>query len=186
MVGLRKQDAGRASGVDRTAHAIRRRLVEIGGRTSQDLGFGRIVGQVLVYLYFWNGDCSLDQIGEELGLSKAAISIAARQLESLGLIQRTGRRGDRRHYYQTVANIGTALQAGVLRLVRNKLAVTGVALEDVTRQLCQEVRDGGAGSSADVQFLCARIRRSQELHRRFTTLLSNPLVRFLVPEKKHA
>jgi len=63
---------------------IRSRLIEVAGKTSQDLGLGRIVGQILVYLYLRNGDCSLDTIGEDLGLSKASVSVAVRQLESLG------------------------------------------------------------------------------------------------------
>lgn len=33
------------------AHDLRMRLVEEGGRAAQDLGFGRIPGQILVYLY---------------------------------------------------------------------------------------------------------------------------------------
>ena len=56
----------------------RTRLVETGGRTSQDLGFGRIVGQVLVYLYLQPKECSLDVLEQELGLSKASVSVAAR------------------------------------------------------------------------------------------------------------
>jgi DNA-binding transcriptional regulator GbsR (MarR family) len=64
------------------------RLVETGGRISQDLGLGRIVGQLLVYLYLQPRECSLDVLESELGLSKASVSIAARQLERLGIVQR--------------------------------------------------------------------------------------------------
>ena len=67
---------------------VRTRLIEVAGRTTQDLGMGRIIGQVLGDIYMTDGDSSLDDIGRNLGLSKAAVSIAARQLESLGLLQR--------------------------------------------------------------------------------------------------
>ena len=60
------------------------RLIETGGQTSQDLGLGRIVGQILVYLYLKPSACSLEELENDLGLSKASISIAARQLEQLG------------------------------------------------------------------------------------------------------
>ena len=72
---------------DNVAQEARSRLIETGGRTSQDLGLGRIVGQILVYLYLTDGDCSLDKIGADLDLSKASVSIAARQLESLWLLR---------------------------------------------------------------------------------------------------
>ncbi len=47
------------------------RLVETGGRTSQDLGLGRIVGQILVYLYLQPAACSLEELEENLGLSQS-------------------------------------------------------------------------------------------------------------------
>ena len=72
---------------------VRTRLVEVAGRTTQDLGMGRIIGQVLGDLYMTDGDSSLDDTGRRLGLSKAAVSIAARQLESLGLLQRIWKKG---------------------------------------------------------------------------------------------
>ncbi|EKD24559.1 MAG: hypothetical protein ACD_80C00207G0001, partial [uncultured bacterium (gcode 4)] len=46
----------------------RMRLIETGGRTSQDLGTGRIVGQILIYLYLREDESSLDGIAEDLGL----------------------------------------------------------------------------------------------------------------------
>ena len=63
---------------------VRMQLVETGGRTSQELGTGRIVGQIMVHLYLQRDAQSLDSIGEALALSKASVSIAVRQLEQLG------------------------------------------------------------------------------------------------------
>ena len=60
------------------AFEIRARLVETGGRTSQDLG-----------------------------LSKASVSVAVRQLENLGLLRRTWKKGDRKNYYRTADEIGS-------------------------------------------------------------------------------
>lgn len=45
---------------------VRLRLVEIGERTSRNLGVSRIVGQVLIFLYLQEEECSLDVIGDEL------------------------------------------------------------------------------------------------------------------------
>ncbi|MGB5687431.1 MAG: MarR family transcriptional regulator, partial [Candidatus Electrothrix sp.] len=99
--------------------AARKNLVETGGRTSQDLGLGRIVGQVLVYLYLQPQECSLDVLEQELGLSKASVSVAARQLESLGLVQRVWIKGERKKYYRSAENIAQALQQGVLSMLRH-------------------------------------------------------------------
>ena len=105
----------------------RRRLVETGGRTSQDFGTGRIVGQVLVHLYLQQSECSLDNIAEDLGLSKASVSIAVRQLEKFGLARKVWRSGDKRNYYKSAENIGKALQQGLLSLVRQKSSFSAMS-----------------------------------------------------------
>ena len=140
--------------------------------------FGRIVGQMLVYLYLWDGDCSLDQIGEELGLSKAAVSIAARQLENLGLIRRTWKQGDRRKYYRTVENIGVALRQGLLSLVRNKMEALAGELDSAYATI--EAGTQGEGD-AELRFLTARVRRAKVLRDRMVSVLGSPLLKLLLP-----
>jgi DNA-binding transcriptional regulator GbsR (MarR family) len=99
----------------------RTRLIEAGGRASQDLGTGRIVGQILIYLYLQESECSLDGIAEDLGLSKASVSIAVRQLEQFGMARKVWKSGDKRNYYKSAENIAKALQQGLLSLVRQKV-----------------------------------------------------------------
>jgi DNA-binding transcriptional regulator GbsR (MarR family) len=135
---MKAQKATR-SGAAREARA---RLVEAGGRTSQELGLGRMVGQVLVSLYLADGERSMDEIEAELGLSKAAVSVASRQLEGLGLVTRVWRAGDRRSYYRTADNLASALQAGLLALARRKLDGAGGELDRVHDLLQAAARDG--------------------------------------------
>ena len=160
--------------------AVKQRLVQAGGATSQDLGLGRTLGQVLVYLYLTDGECPLDRIEADLGLSKAAVSIAARQLEHLGLVRRAWKQGDRKSYYRTAENIGTALQEGALALLRRKFAAAGAALDDALDLLS---RSAGAMDDAEWDFLNRRLTRSRQLHKRFSALLSNPVVRLLTRRK---
>jgi len=152
--------------------------VEVGGRTSQDLGLGRIVGQMLVYLYLKEGACSLDQIGQDLGLSKAAVSVAVRQLESLGLLRRSWQKGDRKNYYRTADNIASALQEGLFRFVSQKISVVGSELDQVAATI--EPAAGDGSFDADLRFLHQRVKRAKLLKDRAQSLLNNPLLKMLV------
>jgi len=154
---------------------VRMGLVETGARTSQDLGLGRIVGQILVYLYLQPGACSLDEIESELGLSKASVSIAARQLEQLGLLQRVWVRGDRKKYYRTADNIGQALQQGLLSLVRQKVLDFGDQLEQ-TMRILEDMNETG---NDQIRFLHQRVERAGKLQRRLDRVLGNRLVALL-------
>jgi DNA-binding transcriptional regulator GbsR (MarR family) len=159
--------------INGTAINIKQRLTAVGGRTTQDLGLGRIVGHILVYLYLSSGECSLDDLADELGLSKAAVSIAARQLESLGLIRRSWRKGDRKTYYRTADDIATALHQGLLILVRNKLGLLATELgraEDELKLLAK---------SEETAFLLGRVKRARKLRDSAMSLLESPVVRML-------
>ncbi|MBA4388475.1 MAG: hypothetical protein C0404_10875 [Verrucomicrobia bacterium] len=153
------------------------RLVEVGGRMSQDLGLGRIVGQIMAYLYLTDGDSSLDAIGEDLGLSKAAVSIAIRQLESLGLVRRVWKKGDRKNYYRSAENIVAALQNGLLTFVRQKMQTASMELDHVSGLLESAKSSGGNG---DLEFLHNRVKRARVLHDRVAGVLESPLLKFFV------
>jgi DNA-binding transcriptional regulator GbsR (MarR family) len=160
----------------------RMRLIETGGRTSQDLGTGRIVGQVLVHLYLQENECSLDSIAEDLGLSKASVSIAVRQLEQLGLARKVWKSGDKKNYFKSADNIANALQQGVLALVRQKIQLFGGEL-DVTLEIIENIPQK-SHTRDEVVFLKQRIERAKKLQKGLDRVLGNPLVRLLTRVKK--
>lgn len=146
-------------------------MVELGGRLAQDLGFSRIAGQMLMYLYLQPAECSLDQIERDLGLSKAAVSVAARQLESFGLIRRVWKQGDRKSYYRSAEHLGAALRQGALALLRAKLEMAGAELSDLNALL--ERANGPQGATPETAFLKSRVRRAKEIRDRVASLLNH-------------
>jgi DNA-binding transcriptional regulator GbsR (MarR family) len=156
---------------------VRQQLTEAGGRTTQDLGFGRIVGQILVHLYLSQGECSLDDIAKDLRLSKAAVSIAARQLERLGLLRRLWKPGDRKTYYRTADDIATALHQGLLNMVRNKMNLLGTELQQA------EITLSGTSSDPESEFILGRVKRAKALRDTAMSALDNPLVKLLTRMK---
>ena len=137
---------------------------------------GRIIGQVMAMVYLSPVECSLDEIGHQLGLSKAAVSIATRQLESLGLFQQVWKQGDRKNYYKTVDNFARALQHGILEMLRNKLHLAGEEL-NIAEQFLKEAATNG--NSEEVSFLQDRLGRARYLRNRVDKLINNPLIKLI-------
>ena len=104
-------------------------MVEAGGRTAQTFGVSRLLGQIYTLLYLKNQPLSLDQLVEELQVSKASVSIACRQLHAFGAIRRIGVRGDRRDFYEAVQDVRGLLQNGLLPAVEKKLNSARVQIE---------------------------------------------------------
>ena len=63
-------------------------------------GFSRTAGRIFGRLLLSDAPLSLDQLAADLEASKASISTETRLLERRGALERVGRRGDRRAYYQ--------------------------------------------------------------------------------------
>ena len=156
----------------------RTRLVEMGGRTSQDLGLGRIVGQVLVHLYLQHAACSLDVLEDDLGLSKASVSVAARQLEQMGLVRRVWKKGDRKSYYRSADNIAAVLQQGVQNFLGQKVQSFGIELEDALSLLEPHDALPHEKEHQDARFLRQRLTRAQKLQRRLARILNSPVLHF--------
>ena len=150
---------------------IKSRLVASGGRLAQEFGFNRVAGEVLACLYLTPGEASLDALEGELHLSKAAVSLAAAQLERLGLIHRVRKPGDRKRYYRSADDVGSALRHGILKFARARMAVLATELDHADEALA------GLNKEAGAQFLALRVARMRQLNRRAGRLLDNPLVK---------
>lgn len=150
---------------------VKRRLVIAGGRLAQEFGFNRVAGEVLVSLYLTPREASLTELEGELKLSKAAVSLAAAQLERLGLIYRVRHFGDRKRYYRSADEIGSALRKGLLTLARAKVTALATDLREAQEALASARPDPASA------FLLSRVRRLQDLSRRADRLLAQPLLK---------
>jgi DNA-binding transcriptional regulator GbsR (MarR family) len=70
------------------------------GLTFESDGFTRIGGRLFGHLLLANRPLSLDELADALGASKASVSTDARRLLEKGVVERSGRPGDRRDYWQ--------------------------------------------------------------------------------------
>ena len=68
-------------------------------------GFSRIGGRIFGRLLLAHAAMSLDGLATDLAASKASISTETRALERRGLIERVGKPGDRRVYYQVAPEL---------------------------------------------------------------------------------
>ncbi|OQA05846.1 MAG: HTH-type transcriptional repressor OpcR [bacterium ADurb.Bin374] len=156
-------------------HPAKREMIEAGGRTAQSFGLSRLLGQIYTLLYLNKGALSLDAIAESLGVSKASVSIACRQLESWGAVKRSWVKGDRRDYYVAETDFRRILGNGLLGSVLKKLDSAKVQIERSLGLL-----ESRAGDSEDAEFLRDRLKEAEEFRNKISRLLDNPIVRTLL------
>jgi hypothetical protein len=124
-----------------------RDFIEGMGRQFEEDGAPRIAGQLFGFLMLQEEPCSLDDVAEQLRVSKGSASSNARLLEQLGIADRVTRAGDRRDYYQISPEIGErSLERAVQGMGRMLQRLRGGA--ECVPGLSRAARDRFAGAIA--------------------------------------
>lgn len=156
-----------------------RELIEAGGRTAQSFGLNRLLGQIYMFLYIRREASSLDDLVEGMGVSKASISIACRQLLALGAIKRVWRKGDRKDYYEAETDLRSLLNNGILRELDKKLDSARTQIER-----CREILTDGEGADPenpqDLTFFSERLDEADRYQKKISGLLNNPILKKLL------
>jgi DNA-binding transcriptional regulator GbsR (MarR family) len=98
-----------------------RDFIESMGRQFEEDGAPRIAGRLFGFLMLQDDPCSLDDVAEQLQVSKGSASSNARLLEQLGVAERVTRAGDRRDYYQISPDIGERTMERALQGIERML-----------------------------------------------------------------
>ena len=155
--------------------AAKHEMIEAGGRTAESFGLNRLLGQIYMLLYMSHESKCLDQLVEALGVSKASVSIASRQLESLGGVRKIWVKGDRRDFYEAETDFRRLVQNGLMRELQKKLQSAEVQID-----LCRDLLEDAAPSHPEEStFLMERLEEAARYRNRIDGLLQNPLVQRL-------
>lgn len=121
-------------------------------------GFPKGMGAIFAVLYLSPSPLSLDELVEQTGLTKGAISTNVRALARMGLVRSSTRLGDRKDYYEAETDFYKSIRA-ILKERQN--SEFDNAVQSVRETL--DKLEAGAGSEAEAerQFLLERVRALQ-------------------------
>ena len=150
----------------RTRAEEQRRLVEDFGLLYEQMGVTRMGGRVSGYLLTCDPPVqSLTQIAEALGVSKAAVSGAARVLLQFGVAELVGEPGQRGDFYRALpGQMDSMLRLDHVRTLHALLdrGLASVADEDQTRSnyaLMHDLRDFSVFLETEIPGVIARWQR---------------------------
>ena len=90
---------------------IKKDFTEGLSQISRFWGFPKGMGAIFAVLYLSPAPLSLDEIVQETGLTKGAISTEIRALARMGLVHRSSRLGDRKDYYEAESDFYAAIRS---------------------------------------------------------------------------
>jgi DNA-binding transcriptional regulator GbsR (MarR family) len=97
--------------MDKSLTTIKQDFTEGLSQISRFWGFPKGMGAIFSVLYISPTPLSLDEIVQETGLTKGAVSTEIRALARMGLVHRSSRLGDRKDYYEAEADFYAAVRS---------------------------------------------------------------------------
>ena len=166
-------------------HPIVSRFIEETGNMTQALGLARVPGQIYAYLFFSPVPRTLDDMTDELGISKGSASMCVRQLVQLGAVKRIWVKGDRKDYYTADDYFGQIIRRLMQEMVGRRVELFGRFLDQAEAQVALPKRNGngngngknGNGANKDEEFIRSRLQRLRAFQKKAERLWNNPLIR---------
>ena len=90
---------------------IKKDFTEGLSQISRFWGFPKGMGAIFAVLYLSPNALSLDEVVQETGLTKGAISTEIRALARMGLVHRSSKLGDRKDYYTAESDFYAAIRS---------------------------------------------------------------------------
>jgi DNA-binding transcriptional regulator GbsR (MarR family) len=145
--------------------AAREEFIQGMSRISHFWGFPKAMGAIYGAVYLSCEPLSLDEIVEQVGVTKGAVSTHVRALERLGMVHRQIRLGDRKDYYEAEDDFWKVIK-GVLR--EREQQEFDLALRTVNHSL--DMVDEAAGADVDIETAAFYRQRMQNMQRFFNSL----------------
>ncbi len=138
---------------------IKQSFVEGLSHISHFWGFPKGVGAIFASLYLSPTPLSLDELVEQSGLTKGAVSTDVRALARLGLVHRSSKLGDRKDYYEAETDFYKAIRS-ILGERQNREFDSAVRSVRETIGKLQTAK--GSVDEAERKFLLERVQALQD------------------------
>jgi DNA-binding transcriptional regulator GbsR (MarR family) len=130
-------------------------------------GFPKGVGALYAALYLSPSPLSLDELVQQSGLTKGAVSTDVRALARMGLVHRSTRLGDRKDYYEAETDFYKAIRS-ILGERQNREFDRAVHSVRETLEKLKSAK--GSMDEAERKFLLERVRALQDFFDAIDTL----------------
>lgn len=168
----------------------RDRFIDAMAQTMKLYGITPSVGRLYGLLYFSEEPLTLDEMKNELGMSKTSMSTAVRQLQELNMVEKVWKKGERKDlysssndWYQSFTDLfSIKWRAGITV----NIATIAKSLKDLEEILEDPSSSEKAKKEAafDMEKLEYAAEYYEWLHRLVDTLESNEIFEFIPKKKK--
>lgn len=138
---------------------LKKDFIENLSQMSRFWGFPKGMGAIFAVVYLSPAPLALDEIVEQTGLTKGAVSTEVRTLARMGLVHRSSKLGDRKDYYEAETDFYTSIRSLLKERQHSEFdrALRGV------RETLEKLESGSvSGNEAEIAFVYERVKALQD------------------------
>ncbi len=154
--------------MDETLEPIRQNFVDGMSGISQFWGLPKGMGAIFAVLYLSPAPLSLDELVEETGLTKGAISTNVRGLSRMGLIRPVTRLADRKDYYEAETDFYKAVRS----ILKERQSSEFDRAVSSVREAISKLEASAGADESERAFLIERLKALQSFFDALDTLSS--------------
>jgi DNA-binding transcriptional regulator GbsR (MarR family) len=145
--------------MDDTVHDLQHGIMETMGKITSFWGFSKIMGQLYGLLYLSPKALTLDEMAENLAISKGNVSINIRALDRWNMVRQVWVKGDRKDFYEAETDFWKIIR-GVLKEREKKEFDNALASIGGLRKRGEEILK--KSKSAESAFAVDRLKKLED------------------------
>jgi len=114
---------------------IKERIYSIFADLANCLGYSDVYGRVIACLLIHNNPVSLSEVARETNYSPSMVSLSIDFLESIGMVKKVKKPGDRKLYLQATGNLLDAVKKIIIDKVEKKVNETLEEFSECRKEL---------------------------------------------------
>ncbi len=114
---------------------IRGQIFSTFSEIAKSVGYSEVYGRIIACLIVHQGPVALTQVAKETGYSSSMVSLSVDFLETVGMIKRVKKPGDRKLYLQANGSLLDGLKKAILVKIENNVSTSLQEFENYKEQL---------------------------------------------------
>jgi DNA-binding transcriptional regulator GbsR (MarR family) len=114
---------------------IKEKIYSAFANIAKSLGYSEVYGRIIACLIIHEEPVSLSEVAQQTGYSPPMVSLSIDFLETVGMVKRVKRPGDKKLYLQSSGNLLDGLKKVILVKIQNSVSTSLKEFEEYRKEL---------------------------------------------------
>jgi DNA-binding transcriptional regulator GbsR (MarR family) len=141
---------------------IKEKIYSAFANIAKSLGYSEVYGRIIACLIIHEEPVSLSEVAQQTGYSPPMVSLSIDFLETVGMVKRVKRPGDKKLYLQSSGNLLDGLKKVILVKIQNSVSTSLKEFEEYRKEIKELKKKESKNLFKAIDLLEKEIRKMDE------------------------